>query len=279
MEDLFTDKFLRKLQSLAQEKSHEYQTNAPFPNIYLDEFLPVNVVEAALREFPERTRVRWTEFDDHNQVKLAFDTTEKLPPPIRDILYFLNSRPMMEFLEVLTGISGVIPDPYFYGGGLHQIVPGGYLEVHADFNRHEKLRLDRRLNLLLYLNQDWKEDYGGHLELWNREMTGSVRKILPIFNRCAIFSTTDTSFHGHPEPLACPPGRTRKSIATYYYSNGRPESEVSDGHTTLFQHRPGVAKHPVNVAKHPVNVKTVIRAITPPILLDAARRLRRTKIG
>jgi Rps23 Pro-64 3,4-dihydroxylase Tpa1-like proline 4-hydroxylase len=93
--------------------------------------------------------------------------------------------------------------------------------VHADFNRHEKLNLDRRLNLLLYLNRDWKEEYGGHLQLWTRDMGRCVVKVLPVFNRCVVFSTTDFSYHGHPDPLTCPPGRTRKSIAMYYYTNGR----------------------------------------------------------
>jgi Rps23 Pro-64 3,4-dihydroxylase Tpa1-like proline 4-hydroxylase len=194
---------------------------------------------------------------------------EKLPPPVRDVLYFLNSRPMLQFLEVLTGIQGVLPDPYYVGGGVHQIKPGGKLEIHADFNRHTKLKLDRRINVLIYLNKDWKEEYGGHFELWNREMTQAEQKILPLFNRCAIFSTTSFSYHGHPNPLACPPGRTRKSIATYYYSNGRPEEEVSESHSTLFQHRPGAEEPKQSV------IKSAVRAVTPPIIIDTIKRLRR----
>ena len=157
----------------------------------------------------------------------------------RLLLYQLNGSVFLQFLEQLTGIDGLIPDPYFGGGGLHQIERGGYLKVHADFNWHPKLRLDRRLNLLLYLNKDWKEAYGGHLELWSRNMTRCVQRILPIFNRCVIFSTTDTSYHGHPDPLRCPPSITRKSLALYYYTNGRPEQEQSAPHDTLFQERPG----------------------------------------
>ena len=161
MDELFSDSFLKHLKSLAGEKAQEYATNAPFPNIYFDNFLPASAVKAALRDFPEAREVRWTEFADKDQVKLAFDTAEKLPASIRNVLYFMNSRPMIEFLEVLTGIQGVIPDPYYAGGGLHQIRRGGFLEVHADFNRHTKLKLDRRLNVLIYLNEDWHEEYGG----------------------------------------------------------------------------------------------------------------------
>ncbi|NEN95926.1 MAG: 2OG-Fe(II) oxygenase, partial [Moorea sp. SIO3I7] len=146
--------------------------------------------------------------------------------------------------------------PHFVGGGLHQIEKGGYLKIHADFNRHTKLRLDRRLNLLIYLNKDWQEDYGGHFEMWDTEMTQSQKKILPVFNRCVIFSTTDFSYHGHPEPLTCPEGRTRKSLALYYYSNGRPAEELSKSgdHSTLFKARPGeklqLKKSPVTKVKN-----------------------------
>jgi Rps23 Pro-64 3,4-dihydroxylase Tpa1-like proline 4-hydroxylase len=119
-------------------------------------------------------------------------------------------------------------------GGLHQIERGGFLDVHIDFNVHPKLRLDRRLNMLIYLNHDWPEEYGGHLELWSRDMTSCEKRILPLFNRTVIFSTTDGSFHGHPRPLSCPEGRTRKSVSLYYYTSGRPEEERSPAHDTIF---------------------------------------------
>jgi Rps23 Pro-64 3,4-dihydroxylase Tpa1-like proline 4-hydroxylase len=170
----------------------------------------------------------------------------------------------------LTGIDGVIPDPYYVGGGLHQIKPGGNLEVHVDFNRHSKFKLDRRINLLIYLNKNWKEEYGGHFELWNRDMSAAEQKILPVFNRCAIFSTTEFSYHGHPTPLACPSDRTRKSMATYYYSNGRPEEEISSEHTTLFQSRPGQ-----EAEKEHVSMKEVLKAFTPPILISAVKKLKK----
>jgi Rps23 Pro-64 3,4-dihydroxylase Tpa1-like proline 4-hydroxylase len=198
MQSVFDEDFLKKLKQRGVDHSREYQTNDPFPNIYLDNFLPVDAAEAALQCFPEPTQIRWNEFADRNQTKLAFNQVEKLPGAVRDILYFLNSRPMLEFLEALTGITGVIPDPYYLGAGLHQIKRGGRLEIHADFNRHSAFRLDRRLNVLLYMNKDWQEEYGGHFELWNKSMTAPVVKIAPLFNRCAIFSTTSTSFHGLP---------------------------------------------------------------------------------
>ena len=154
---------------------------------------------------------------------------------LRRFLAFLNSAPMLEFLEALTGIEGLIPDPYFGGAGPHQSSRGGFLKIHADFNWHPKLQLDRRVNMLVYLNKDWREEYGGHLELWDREVSRCEQKVLPVFNRTAIFNTTDFSFHGHPAPMTCPPEMTRKSISMYYYTNGRPEEERSAPHDTVFK--------------------------------------------
>ena len=271
-ETLFSESFHARLKALATSEAERYRAARPFPSIYFDDFLPIEAAEAAHAAFPQPRQAAWTKFNDPNQKKLAFDAVERLPQPVRDVLYFLNSRPMVDFLETLTGIEGVISDPYFVGGGLHQIVPGGKLDVHADFNKHTKLKLDRRINVLVYMNKDWHEEYGGHFELWDKEMKQAEAKILPLFNRCAIFSTTSTSYHGHPTPLSCPPDRTRKSIATYYYTNGRPEEEVNADHSTLFKRRPE-DNAPAAVAAE--KTKGFLRAITPPIVVDAVKSLRK----
>jgi hypothetical protein len=273
LNELLSDDYLARLENLGKERAGEYRANSPYPHLYFDNFLPVEVAEAALRGFPEPKEVAWHASTDVNQrKKLAFQEVEKLPAGVRDVLYFLNSRPMLKFLETLTGISAVLPDPHFTGGGLHQVRPGGLLEVHADFSYHKGLRLDRRINVLIYLNKDWKEEYGGHFELWDKNVTRAERKILPVFNRCAIFSTTSESFHGHPEPLACPPDRNRKSIATYYYSNGRPEEDpgLTRPHEVAFQERPGI-----NAVKTTIRLKKAIRWLLPPIVTDLYRALRR----
>ena len=270
---LLSDDFTAKLDALARDNAAQYQANPPFPHIYFDNFLPVEVAEAALEDFPEPKEAAWNAQKDVNQKKkLAFDAVERLPESLRDVLYFLNSRPMLQFLEKLTGIGCVLPDPNYVGGGLHQIRPGGLLEVHADFSYHKTIRLDRRINVLIYLNKDWKEEYGGHFELWDRQVKKAEQRILPLFNRCAIFSTTSVSFHGHPHPLACPPERNRKSIATYYYSNGRPEEdpELTHRHEVAFQQRPGL-----NSVKMTIQAKKALHAIMPPIVTDLYRKVRK----
>jgi Rps23 Pro-64 3,4-dihydroxylase Tpa1-like proline 4-hydroxylase len=212
-----------------------YAAAEPFPHIALDGLFDGEALDAVLREFPSREQMKWREFDSTTERKLGyFHETSTISKTVRDFLSEMNSFEMLLWLEALTGIEGLIPDPYFGGGGLHQIEPGGFLKIHADFNVHPKLKLDRRLNMLIYLNRNWRDEYGGHLELWDRDMSACRKKILPIFNRTVIFSTTDTSFHGHPHPLTAPEGMSRKSVSLYYYTAGRPEAERSEPHDTLF---------------------------------------------
>lgn len=255
------------LEELANKYQEEYSQGKPFPHIIIDNFLPESLLDSVLEEFPDSKKIDWQKFDSSNEKKLATTSELQMGENTRSLLYQLNSSTFIGFLEKLTSIDGIIPDSHFVGGGLHQIERGGYLKIHADFNRHTRMRLDRRLNLLIYLNKDWQEEYGGHFEMWNTDMTKCEKKILPIFNRCVIFSTTDFSFHGHPDPLTCPENRTRKSLALYYYSNGRPAEEVTNSHTTLFRNREQDSLEKKSVLKS-VTSKTVFKKLLPPILID-----------
>lgn len=213
----------------------QYKRAEPFPHIVIDGLFDDAALDAVLREFPSPEQMRWTRFDNAQERKLGYShDSSTISDTVRRFLDAMNGFEMLLFLERLTGIGGLIPDPYFGGGGLHQIESGGFLKVHADFNVHPKLHLDRRLNMLIYLNRNWREDYGGHLELWDGDAHECRRRILPIFNRTVVFSTTDISYHGHPHPLSSPPGVTRKSVSLYYYTAGRPRNEASAPHDTIF---------------------------------------------
>lgn len=247
----------------------QYRTAQPFPHIAIDDFFPPEVVEEVLASFPKPESIEWQQFKNARERKLASSNERLLPPAARRLIWEMNSQVFLEFLEILTGIPNLLPDPKLIGGGMHQIQRGGKLGVHVDFNRHETFQLDRRINLLLYLNKDWREEYGGHLEMWDRKVENCVDKVLPVFNRVAIFTTSEHSWHGHPDPLNCPEGWSRKSLALYYYTNGRPTEESSRSHDTVFRERPGEA------SPQEPRSRIGLRDFVPPILLRAARRLRR----
>lgn len=222
-------------------RATDFHTAQPFKHVVIDGLFNDALLQQIAASFYATDDSRWQHFENEREGKLAISNSEQhLPPLIKLFVRELNAEPFLAALGTLTGISGLIPDPYLVGGGMHCIPRGGKLAIHADFNKHPLMHIDRRLNLLIYLNTDWPESYGGHLELWDRTMQQCTRRILPIFNRTVLFLTDDFSFHGHPDPLTCPPNRMRQSIAMYYYTNGRPTSERGEtsDHDTLFQDRP-----------------------------------------
>lgn len=254
----------RNLNQLANKLADTYQTNPPFPSIYIDNFFDEAFLEEVLHEFPKVDQLKdKIYYANPNEDKYATKGEYSFGKQTKRLVHFLNSQPFLEFLQKITGIEEtLIPDPYFEGGGFHEIKPGGFLKVHVDFHKNKKLHLHRRVNFLIYLNKDWEEDYGGHLELWEKDMSRCVSKILPKFNRAAMFSTTGNSWHGHPDPVQCPEGNSRKSLALYYYTNGRPENELDKGQknriTTTFSNRKGLDSGKMKYYNKMINLANAI---------------------
>jgi hypothetical protein len=259
---------LSRMNELSKSAHASYIGARPFPHIVFDNFFDPELLQLILTEFPKPGEIPWQRFDNEHEIKLASAAEASFGPATRLLLYHLNSITFLEFLSEVTGIRNLIPDPRFEGGGLHQIVRGGKLAIHADFNKHRDFGLDRRLNLLLYLNKDWHEGYGGHLELWDRDMARCEAKVLPIFNRVMVFGTTDFTFHGHPDPLQCPEGMTRKSLALYYFSNGRPAEEVTEEHSTVFRTR---VENEFNLTLSQ-RVRSIAKDLLPPIITRQFRK-------
>jgi hypothetical protein len=202
-----------------QELAREYRGAAPFPHAVFDEFLDPALARRVLSEFPKPGDTIWTQYKHVNSNKLGKSDSSQFPPTIRALVEELLSQRFLDWLTALTGIEGLIADPGLDGGGLHQIETGGHLNIHADFSSHyRKPELSRRLNLLIYLNDGWQDEWNGQLELWDRKMVRCEKKVSPQLNRAVIFSTDADSYHGHPDKLVCPTGTTRKSIALYYYT-------------------------------------------------------------
>jgi Rps23 Pro-64 3,4-dihydroxylase Tpa1-like proline 4-hydroxylase len=184
----------------------------------LDDFLPAAFAAKLLDAFPPAHLASVTRTNQRQYLKRGFRPDDLGDTASRAYVQPFGSRPFLMFLESLTGIEGLIPDPYYVGGGYQETLSGGSLAIHADFNRHPTLNLVRRINVLLYLNRDWDSTYGGNLELWDAAAQRCITSIAPIYNRCVVFNTTSSSFHGHPEPLTCPAHKTRRSVALYYYT-------------------------------------------------------------
>lgn len=248
-----------------------YSSAEPFPHIVMHDFIKEDVLRGVADEFPDLSKLPDSiiKFENSREIKLASEGMSVLSPKAIYLNNYLQSDLFLYWLNHLTGISeSLISDPYLSGGGYHEIKRGGMLKVHADFNKHSKLALDRRLNLLIYLNEDWEDEWGGALQLFNDNMDKAVQKVLPRYNTAVIFTTTSFTYHGHPDPLNCPEDRSRRSLAYYYFSIGRPYSEVSkEQHSTLFKEREG------EKFGSDYTFKSLITDITPPIVIKTAKRL------
>ena len=236
-----------------------YQSGEPYHHICIDNFLPMKIIEKVrtdLDNLPESERA----FDAAEEKLKSQYNPDRMPTYSRHLFQAFNSRAFILFLEEMTGIKGLVPDPYFVGAGIHKTLNGGYLNIHADFNVHKQMRLERRLNVLIYLNPEWKEEYGGSFEVWDDDMTEKMASFVPTENRMVCFSTGSNTWHGNPEPVNHPDGIPRQSIALYYYT--ATWDDTREEHTTLFKSRPGSR----DVSGASDRRRRMVQNILPPIV-------------
>ena len=227
---------LPRLMDQVDDLATAYRSGQPFPHIVLDDVLHPDVFERAMTEFPGIRDEFWKGYLHVNETKYSNTQPDSWGETLRSVAEEFCSPAFVEFLTRLTGIENLMPDWSMDGGGLHQTLRGGHLNIHADFTtHHDHDNWARRVNILLYLNESWNTDeWGGQLELWDPEMTACQAKVTPAGNRMLVFTTTFDSFHGHPDPLTCPEDVARRSMALYYFT----EEEQAVRRSTNYQARP-----------------------------------------
>lgn len=218
------------------EKRAVYSAAQPFPHMVFDDVLTTEAFRRAVTEFPAVEDAFWKSYLHVNETKYSNTAPDSWGPTLQAVAREFCSERFVQFLTDLTGIDGLLPDWSMDGGGLHQTLRGGHLNIHADFTAHHTHEnWARRVNILLYLNDEWEESWGGQLELWDPEMKACQDKVTPAGNRMLVFATSLDSFHGHPDGLTCPPGVARRSMALYYFT----EEAHAVRRSTNYRARPG----------------------------------------
>lgn len=230
-----------RLHSFDVEALCRQMQQAPaFPHFCTDDFLDDDFAEeihAAFPSYQEAQRVGFS-FDAVNERrKTQITDARRFPAPIRELHELLAGDDFVAQLSRMSGIERLLPDPLLTGGGIHETDHGGRLDVHVDFNVDERTGLHRRLNILVYFNKGWQEEWGGCLDLWDADVEHCVGRYAPVFNRAAGFATSAVSWHG-VTPVRCPRGQTRKSFAAYYYTAEPPPGWDGVKHSTVFRARP-----------------------------------------
>lgn len=215
---------------IIKSKKNGNFSNLPFQHFFIDNALTKEFATQLLNNFPTlKNNLIWEKTEQTDiEIKYRSNFTSEfdIPDGLIDIFRIFNSSLILNALSKVFGIPKLMPDPYFTGGGLNVTEKGGLLDVHVDGNYHDASGLNRRVNLILYLNEGWEEGWGGEFGLYNENGSELIKKIAPLFNRVMAFDTHDKSFHGLPEPLNFPENKNRKSIILYYYTaEKRPQDQ------------------------------------------------------
>ncbi len=225
------------------ELREQYLANQPFRHVVIDDFLEREFCRALLDQFPafdEKTAI-----NENKQVgrKSTQERVAGLGPAYAALDRLVRGGEFRGLVSTITGIDDLLYDPDYIGGGTHENLSGQDLDPHVDFNFHPLTNHHRRLNLIIYLNEQWREEWGGcldlHLDPYRPPAEDTITRVLPEFNRCVIFETTEKSWHGF-ERIDLPPEqahRSRKSFALYYYTEQRPAEETGPPHSTIYVDR------------------------------------------
>ena len=192
--------------------------NDPYPNAVINNTLPADIIKKMEEEFINFNKTSTAGLEEFQKLKWVLNDYSKMPLTIKNAIDFFYSEGFLRILERKFHLKNLLPDWNFFGGGLHQSFRGGFLKIHSDFIYMRKSKLKRRLNLLLYLNSNWDQNWGGLIELWDKNMNTAKKKIIPETNNAVIFRTDFDSNHGFPDPISCPEDVSRKSLALYYYT-------------------------------------------------------------
>jgi Rps23 Pro-64 3,4-dihydroxylase Tpa1-like proline 4-hydroxylase len=228
--------------SSSSEIAARFASRDPFRHVVIDGFLEKAFADRLLEEFPAFERGNARNEAGELGSKSTVERIRELGSAFVELDDLIQSREFLDLVSRLTGIDNLLYDPYYFGGGTHENRAGQDLDPHVDFNRHPVENWHRRLNLIVYLNHEWEDAWGGSLELHSdaRSPDNRVKLITPLFNRCVIFETTEWSWHGFSR-IAPPADRqdaTRRSIALYFYTTDRPHEERADTHSTIYVDRP-----------------------------------------
>jgi hypothetical protein len=249
----------------------DFEVAEPFPHLVIDNLFDPKLLDRVLLDYDRVRGEDWIKYDNANELKFGTRPNVRLGPGSQAYFDTIHRAKFTQFLSGITGIEALVTDPMLRGGGLHEIPVSGKFAVHTDFTRHVDTKLDNRLVFITYLNHGWMDEWGGALELWTQ--SACVRKVIPVFGRSILFAQTTDSFHGHPDPVNTPDGRTRRSVAAYFYTNGRPDPTPMERIGTRY----------LNAGRENASLRNKIvkgaKYVLPPVLVDGLKLARRSKFS
>jgi Rps23 Pro-64 3,4-dihydroxylase Tpa1-like proline 4-hydroxylase len=215
-----------------------YHGARPWPHVVVKDVFPAELLQQIFAEAQEIDRSQMRVSRTKRHTKLETSARSQLGHATLAMQDFLDGPDFRQTLSAVTGVADLLPDPSHYAAGIHETPQGGKTMIHIDFARHPETKQHHRVNVLLYLNPEWREEWGGQLELWPADMSGVGARIQPTANTMVIWETHGGTLHGLPDPVAAPPGTSRFALAAYYYTEKPAERTVDRAALGTFVARP-----------------------------------------
>ena len=237
---MYDIQYIKNKFSNFQELHSTFVKTQPHPILVLDDFLPISTAKKLQAECESVPTEHWTEFTRRGSYMKECKNLDYSPEAV-NIVNQLHSTTGLKWLEKITGIQGLLPDPHLTGAGYSRSFNGDSLKVHTDFNWNDELKLHRKLTLIVYLTEEWQEEFGGHIEFYDDTNKNLVQSVFTKFNRCVIWQYHKTGFHGYPTPIQCPDRVSRNTLRLFYYVSNSQYLEDDPPHRSLYLHDNDIA--------------------------------------
>jgi hypothetical protein len=258
---------MARLFGRAQSLRSEYVNAKPWPHLVIEDVFPERLLDSVAAECAGLDQAHVVASNDYRQVKQ--EASEGLGPATTRFLELVESESFREFVSTVTGVDSLLTDPTHKFAGAHRTPPGGFTKIHRDFEVHPTSGLFHRVNLLVYLNRDWPDSYGGSLEMWPSDMSAIGRRVFPRFNTTVVWETHGATPHGLPDPVNCPSDRMRLSVACYYYTKVPRVAAPGERRVRYWAARPGEDR-----SIERINWQDHLREVTPEPLRHLIRAAR-----
>lgn len=210
-----------------------YRSHPSYSKLEIKNFLPIDVVQsmsAELDQIPLESCKKFTRKDSCMYEYNNLDDT-----PIQDeVVHALHSSTFLKWLQAVTDTVDLIPDPHLIGAGYSKAYTGDSLKIHTDFNWNNQLRLHRRLSVIIYLNEEWNESWGGNLDFYDTDRENVLSRVIPRAGNMVVWSYNNLAYHGYPEPMTNPKGTCRKNLRLFYYVSNASHNNIVQPHRSLY---------------------------------------------
>jgi len=230
----FKNDILAKLKTFdINQLSKEYHSHPEYGLINIEDFLPYHVVTKCSGELKNLPIEKMKHFT--RKGSCMYECNDLAITPFQDqLVHALNSTQFIKWLEALTGVEKLIPDPHLVGAGYMKSYRGDTLQVHTDFNWVEEVALNRAVSVIIYFNRDWQSAWGGSLNFYDTKRQNVYTSVKPNNGNMLVWTYKNLVYHGYPDPMDCPEDECRRGFRLFYLTSDARTDPKNPPHRSLY---------------------------------------------